>query len=408
MSRGRFGFQENLIVLIAVGVLLVAAVFWADKPPTMEKTDFSVTYIGGRMVHSGMGAKLYDLEEQQKVKAQLLKNAEPLVYEHPPFEALLLSPLGGLPYRYAYLIWGLLNVAIWLLMPGLFRPYARSPEDGLAYVVLWLLFAPLGITLFQGQSSLFLLLIYIATYIHAKRDEEWKAGIFLGLGLFKFQLVIPLVLIFLLRRKWKFICGFTLSAAVLGLLSLVAVGWSGILSYVKLLTAVGSHPKNISYGAATDMATLQGFIHAVAGSAGKGWFLGAAVALISLSLIAFTAWYWNRVESDPFGFDRMFAVAIVVSLATSFHMFAHDMSPLLLSMFLVMPYITEQNSWYLRAALRFTLIAFWTPPIFFILIGRHATYLLFPVLALFGILIMLVKTKDQATWLARSVAREEG
>ena len=44
---------------------------------------------------------------------------EPLIYEHPPFEALLMAPLGALPYKTAYLIWGLVNVVIWLTLPWL-------------------------------------------------------------------------------------------------------------------------------------------------------------------------------------------------------------------------------------------------------------------------------------------------
>ena len=176
-------------------------VFWADRPPTMEKTDFSVTYIGSRMVYLGQGSRLYDLAEQRKLKQSLLKDAEPLIYEHPPFEALLLAPLGALPYKTAYLLWGLINVAVWLSLARVLRPYAPAPRDELAYLALWLLFAPLGVALFQGQSSIFLLLVYALTFIALKRGDDLRAGAILGLGLFKFQFILPFALIFLLRRQ---------------------------------------------------------------------------------------------------------------------------------------------------------------------------------------------------------------
>jgi len=57
---------DSILAYFGLAVLLLSAVFWADQPPTMEKTDFSVTYIGSRMVYLGQGAKLYDLAEQQK------------------------------------------------------------------------------------------------------------------------------------------------------------------------------------------------------------------------------------------------------------------------------------------------------------------------------------------------------
>jgi hypothetical protein len=380
----RLELSESVIVFVAAAILLVAAVFWADKPPTMEKTDFSVTYIGSRMVYLGMGPKLYDLDEQRKLKSSLLKNAEPLIYEHPPFEALLLAPLGALPYKTAYLVWGLINVAVWLILPYLMRPYAPMPQDGLGYSVLWFLFAPLGITLFQGQSSLVLLLLFAITLIQLKGGHERTAGLCLGLGLFKFQFVLPFALIFLLRRKWRFTTGFALSAAVLGILSFATVGWAGILNYIKLLAVVSSHPANVSYGSATDMATLQGFVHALLRNSANGLIIRLTVAALSLFLVALVAWSWNRAEHNRASFDLIFAIAIVVSLITGFHMFAHDLSPLLLAMLLVMPQIPKQGSVGLRVLLWSTLVFFWIPPIYFVLIAHHCMYLLFPLLVIFG------------------------
>lgn len=393
IPRGRPAFQESAIALFAAAVLLVAAVIWADKPPIMEKTDFSVTYIGSRMVYLGMGAKLYDLGEQQKLKSELLKDAGPLVFEHPPFEALILAPLGALPYKTAYLIWGLMNVAIWLVLPYLLRPYATCPKDDLAYLVLWFLFAPLGIALFQGQSSIVLLLLFAVTLIQLKRGHEQIAGLCLGLGLFKFQFVLPFALIFLLRRKWKFLGGFALSGAALGILSLIAVGWKGVLDYLRLLAAVGSHPASVSYGSATDMATLQGLIHVLLKDSAHGLTAWFAVAAISLLLVGMTAWYWNRSEEDDANFDLMFAVAIAVSLVTGFHMFAHDISPLLLAMFLVLPKIAAHGDIGLRLLLGSTLVVFWIPPVYFILVAQHSLYLFCPLLLIFAAATLALSRK---------------
>ena len=51
----RIEFNENIVALLGSAILLVSAVFWADRPPTMEKTGFSVTYFGSRMVYLGRG-----------------------------------------------------------------------------------------------------------------------------------------------------------------------------------------------------------------------------------------------------------------------------------------------------------------------------------------------------------------
>jgi hypothetical protein len=376
---------ESLLAWFGCAVLLVSVVLLVDRPPINERTDFSVTYIGSRMVYLGVGAKLYDLSEQQKLKKLLLPDAQPLIFEHPPFEALLLSPLGALPYKTAYLIWGLVNTAIWLFLPYLLRPYASVPRDDLGYLLLWLLFLPLGAALFEGQSSLLVLLLYSITFIQLRCGRDFRAGVVFGLALFKFQFAVPFALILLLQRKWRFMKGFVATATALGLLSLVAVGWRGVVSYIHLLTGIAGHPENPSYGSAIGMATISGFVNPLLGKT-----LGhAAVCLIvagaSIFLLLWTAWRWRKAgfAADQRTFDLMFAAAVVVSLATSLHMFTYDLSPLMLAMLLVTGYFPGRNNTRLRILLGITLVMFWMPPLFFLLLARHWFYLFFPVLMLF-------------------------
>jgi Glycosyltransferase family 87 len=378
-------FNENIVALLGCAILLVSAVLWADRPPTMEKTDFSVTYIGSRMVYLGQGSKLYDLAEQQKLKRLLLPDAEPLIYEHPPFEALLLAPLGALSYKTAYLTWGLINVTIWLMLPFVLRPYAPAPRDDLGYLVLWLLFAPLGVTLFQGQSSLVMLLVYSLAFISMKQRRDYRAGAILGLGLFKFQFILPFALIFLLWRQWRFLKGFLATAAGLGVLSLLAVGWTGIWSYIHLIVSIVRHPDNVTYGAAIDMGTVQGFVHALLGKVLGRPVISLLVAAISVSLIGWSAWHWRTTDATGRArtFDLMFAVSVVVALVTGFHMFTHDLSPLLLAMLLVAAHFPGSSRPALRLTLGTALVLFWIPPLYFALVAWHCMYLWFLVLAVF-------------------------
>jgi len=383
----RSAFSENIVALLAFAVLLVSVVFLADRPPINERTDFSVTYIGSRMVYQGLGPKLYDLAEQQKVKRLLLPDAEPLIYEHPPFEALFLAPLGALPYKTAYLIWGLINAAIWLMLPFILRPYAPAPRDDLGYLLLWLLFAPLGVTLFEGQSSLFLLLLYSITFIQLRGGRDLRAGAIFGLALFKFQFVIPFVLIFLLQRKWRFMKGFLATSTALGALSLVAVGGHGIISYIQLLVGIAAHPDNSSYGRAIGMATVQGFLQPLLGGVLGHAAVSLIVAGVSIFLILWTAWRSRKagLAADRRTFDLMFAAAIVVSLVTGFHMFTYDLSPMMLAMLLVAGHFPGRSQALLRLILGTTLVMFWIPPLYLALLARHCVYLWFPVLMAFMI-----------------------
>ncbi len=398
------GFNENGAIFLGIAVLLLGAVLWAATGPLTEKTDFVLTYFGAYMVHQGEGAKLYDVREQVKVRNSLFKHPNPLVYEHPPFEALVFAPLAGLPFHRAYLIWGIVNALIWLILPYVLRPYAPVPKDLLGYIALWLLFAPLGVALFQGQTSLALLLVYSAAFISLKRGHDWKAGCWLGFGLFKFQFVLPFVLILLLRRKWKFLGGFLLSAALLSVLSLIAVGWQGVLGYVSLILNASRMPTNQSYGSAVDMPTLYGFAYAVFGNRLSLGALTVAVAIISLFLILLVAWGWSRAEQRNIAgaFDLMFSVAVVVSLMTGFHMFTHDFSPLLFALLLAARHFPGRGRLALRLVLATVLVLFWTPPIYFVLVDWHGLYMMFPLLLVFGVSMLFLAQGPASGIIARA------
>lgn len=375
---------ESALALCGSAMLLLTVVVLIDQPPINERTDFSVTYVGSRIVHLGLGSKLYDLSEQQKIKKSLLPDAEPLIFEHPPFEALLLAPLGALSYKTAYLIWGVFNIAIWLSLPYLMRGYFPAPRDNLGYLFLWLLFLPLGAALFEGQSSLVMLLIYSITFVQLKSGGDFRAGAVFGLALFKFQFAIPFALILLLQKKWHFIKGFLATGSTLGVLSLLAVGWRGCLSYIQLLTGIASNPENASYGSAIGMATVGGFVSPLLGKVLGHTTASLIVAAVSIGLIVVTAWLWGDGRlADSRKFDLMFSAAVVVSLATSLHMFTPDLSPMLLAMLLVMRYFPARERGILRVVLATTLVIFWMPPFYFLLLTHHWFYLFFPVLMVF-------------------------
>lgn len=386
--------SEAVVALVAAAVMLFGAVLWADRTPGITQADFSVTYVGARMVHLGLGSRLYDLSAQKEIKDSLQIGGKTLIYEHPPFEAFLLSPLGALPYKTAYLLWGLLSALVWLLIPFFLRPYLPTPADNLSYSLLWLLFAPLWISLYVGQSSILMLLLYSVAFVLQKRGHDFPSGVAIGLALLKFQFAIPLLAIFLLRRRWKVVQGFSLTALLLGGLSVVTVGWGGISAYIHLLTAATAHPDSLSYGAAVDMATVQGFVHGVFGKVLGRLLSLLCVAGISSFLIAWAALRGRQrqTQDDNQVDDLMFAAAVVISLITGFHMFTHDLSPMLLSMFIVAANIANCKNRGLRMTLVFCLTVFWLAPIYFLLLAWHCMFLLAPVLVIFAMACIALAT----------------
>jgi glycosyl transferase family 87 len=380
------GLNEGMFALLATAILLVSAALWAAHAPNAEKTDFSLTYVGAKIVHQGLGRNLYDPALQKQLRDSLFQHPSPLFFEHPPFEALVLSPLAALPFRTAYMIYSLFNAMVWVLMIFLLRPYLPWPREGLGYLSLWLLFAPLGVALYQGQSSLLLLALYAITFVQLKRGKDFAAGVALGFGLLKFQFVLPFALIFLVRKKWRFLRGFVSTSLFLELLSIAAVGWKGIQQYVRFLLTVGSNPQNVSYGSGVDMPTIHGFVYAILGQRIGHTGLNIIVASSSLLLFAFVAARWQSLRGSS-SFDLMFAAAVATSLVTGSHMFTHDFSPLVLAMFLAMATFSGSraiNHRAMRITMTITVLLFWAFPIYFLFVAWHCLYLMCPLLLLFA------------------------
>jgi hypothetical protein len=377
------GINEATMGLLAAAILLSGAVLWSSRGPNVEKTDFSLTYVGARIVHQGLGSKLYDINFQKQIRDSLFERPNPLFYEHPPFEAFLLSPLAVLSFRTAYMLWGLFNALVWLAMMFFLRSYLPWPHEDLAYICLWLLFAPVGVAIFQGQSSILLLAFYAITLFSLRLKKQFRAGIWLGFGLVKLQFVLPFAFIFLLRKKWSFIAGFASSSLLLGIFSVVAVGWKGIADYAHLLSDISKNPQNLSYGSAVDMPTIYGFAHALLGKVIGRTELNLVVAVLSLALLAFIARRWGS-EGEYRRDLLMFASAIAASLLTGSHMFTHDFSPMLLAIFLAGANFPPRPHEALRLVLAGTMALFWCFPIYFLFVAWHCLYLMCPVLLLFA------------------------
>jgi hypothetical protein len=377
------GPNEATMGLLAAAILLAGAVLWCSHAPNVEKTDFSLTYVGARIVHQGLGSKLYDINFQKQLRDSLFQHPNPLFFEHPPFEALLLSPLAAFPFRTAYTIWGFFNAAVWFTLMFFLRHYLPWPREDLAYICLWFLFAPVGVALYQGQSSILLLAFYAITFISLHYDKQFGAGIWLGLGLFKLQFVLPFAFIFLLRGRWRLLGGFASSSLLLGILSLAAVGWRGVVDYVHLLSDVSNNPQNLSYGSAADMPTIYGFVHALLGKVIGHTGLNLIVAVLSIALLIFIARRWEPSKSRAKAL--IFASAIAASLVCGSHMFTHDFSPMLLALFLAGANFPPRPHRGLRFGLAATMVLFWSFPIYFLLVAWHCLYLMCPVLLLFAI-----------------------
>ncbi len=298
--------------------------------------DFTIFYTAGKCILQGQGRQLYDLETQfaiQREFASEVKHREnALPFNHPPFEALLFAPLARLPYVAAYVVWAAFNIALILGFWILLRPRLPSLHGFLPALPLLAIFGffPLAIALLQGQDSILLLFLYGLVFSALATGRNFVAGVCLALALFKFQLVLPFVLVLLLRRQWRAVAGFVVTAFGLLLLSAAVVGWSGVMAYPGFVLRLsrsgaqaGIYPRA--------MPNLRGLVAGSLHLAG----LPAALLIIALSiaLLALAAHGWREQAGRRFVLG--FSLCLTVTIITSYHMLTHDLSLLILAILLL-------------------------------------------------------------------------
>lgn len=298
--------------------------------------DFTIFYTAGKCILQGQGRQLYDLETQfaiQREFASEVKHREnALPFNHPPFEALLFAPLARLPYVAAYLVWVVFNIALILGFWILLRPRLPRLHHFLPALPLLAMFGffPVIIALLQGQDSILLLFLYGLVFSALATGRNFAAGLCLGLALFKFQLVLPFVLVLLVRRQWRAVAGFVVAAFGLLVLSAAVVGWSGVMAYPGFVLGLSRSGAQAGIDPRA-MPNLRGLVAGALHLAG----LPATVLIIALSiaLLALAAHWWRVQPRRQFMLG--FSLCLTVTIITSYHMLTHDLSLLILAILLL-------------------------------------------------------------------------
>lgn len=293
--------------------------------------DFRQIYTGGYMVRTGFSSRLYNYDEQQRLEEQLVPMGGGLHFllpiTHLAYEELLLAPLSALPYRYAFWTFLAMNSAVTLVCWQLLKRGGQNLWQRWKFFVPCLMasFFPIWRTLLQGQDSVILLALLLGAMHLLERGHCVRSGMLVGLGLFKFNIVIPIALLLLLWRQRRFFAGFAASAlGALGL-SAILMRSSGIHDYIHLVSAMsvnlGSQDNILRYATiAPEMMNLRGLFAAILEGHAPAVWIQVTVFVASIAVISVAA------RSRP-----SFPLAISAAALVSYNFVAHDASILIIS-----------------------------------------------------------------------------
>lgn len=303
-KRSRIGTKVFIVCGVAALLFAQAWLFKTMLPTALGAgIDFVGLYRMGGIVGGGQAKELYRASVQQEPDANTATKVgwAKRTLDHPPFEALIFVPLARLPYRQAYWVWTLASAA--LLLAG---SLALDLNPFVAFA-----FFPIEAALAQGQDSLLLFAILAFAFRQFRAGRETSAGALLGLGLFKFQFILPLVAILALRRRWKLVAGFAATGVVLAGISVLMVGMQGSVDYVRILT---THRVTAGYG-------LMPNVHGLVDYFGGRWWV---TILLSGLIVA-----WSGIKKVS-AKTTEFSLAIVATELVCFHGFVADLCLLLI------------------------------------------------------------------------------
>jgi hypothetical protein len=299
------------LTAMLVGFPLLGWITFVTVMVPVGHSDFRANYTAGHMLRTGK--PLYDYSAELDAQNQFVSREElALPFIHPAYEALVYVPLSLLPYRSAYWLWFGINLALLVLVYYLLRPEldtlsAIAPSLPVATLFAYL---PLGTCLVLGQDSVLLLLLLAAAFSLLRNERLLLAGVCLGAGAFRFQIVLPIVLCFAVWRRWRLVVGFLASSIPAAIIS---IALAGFMPYVKTLQGLAANVPQL-HQSVEKMPTLRGLIQSLGGGA---WLIG----LISLLVLLITF-----LAGRNFEVRQQLALAISAASLVSYHACIHDLS----------------------------------------------------------------------------------
>jgi hypothetical protein len=307
--------------------------------PSARKHDFLNLYTGASLALDGNFAHMHSPEVQLERERRFVPALDALVpFVRPPFYALLLAPLALLPFGVAFWFWIGLQSA--LLFGCWAWAFYRWGPDALIFGALYL---PTALGIASGQDCVEMLVIAIATYTLAEKENYGSSGAALGLGLIKFHLFLLWPLAIVIQKRWRMLFGAIAAVAIELLVSLWLAGAAGLREYYQLLQKkdlehlspspelmINVHGLALNFG--TDNIVIRGFLVLM------------VVALVSGACWRAPLWRW-------------IAAASAGSLLVPPHVYGYDAALLLLALWLAI-FISTAKFTRLAATLLCTPIPF--------------------------------------------------
>ena len=347
-SRARLYVLASIVVLMttfAMGARSWAQFFMspdeANGVPVrlFTQTDYPAIAIASRLIASGRGGELYNLEAQREEQDALaaegyldLPQGAELKYPYPytPFIAVLWSPLAGLSPLIGMALWDLLNITalaggLWYLLAALSLPHVTRVLLLLAALTSF----PFIVNLEQGQSSGVVIGALAIGIALLRKEKDLLGGLVLGLLLLKTQWLLFIVLLLLWKLRWRALLGIATTGVALGSLTLLIMGTDWIPDFQRILAMVQRWDRSLLLDPWFSHS-LSGGLTALLGR-GTDEAVRAIMLFATLLMVLTLGYLWRGAwRPGSLRWDALVALTLLATIFTNLQLNTHDLVLLVL------------------------------------------------------------------------------
>jgi hypothetical protein len=241
-----------ILLILPLSVFLYLNLRTASGSLRSLHSDFVYFYGIGQIANAHPAIRIYDpaLQLQTFSRIYALTNGTYGPSPYPPFVALFLSLFARLPFDAAYILWAALSLTMYIVGISATVKAVLPPQRFLTSLTLCLAlaFGPfLFGTLLNGQLAAVAVFSIGIALSNEARSKPFASGVALSLLAYKPTLLLLLLPMLLLTRRYKTLFGFLTGASALLLLTTAFAGikiWPAyvhFLDYFSRTVGVGGH-----------------------------------------------------------------------------------------------------------------------------------------------------------------------
>jgi hypothetical protein len=308
------------LALWSVYAWVIATPGLRDRNGNLKGTDFLHFYTLGSLAAEHRGKALYDMDAQAALAAERVPAAEGIRYLplYPPQVSMIFVPFARFSYSTALALWWIISTLIYAMCCySIWRVCAHLTGHYVTVALLAAAFPAFFHLIAWGQTSVLALLCFTIAFLCLRKKEEFLAGIFLGLLVFKPQLGLAGAILFLSLRTWPIIAGAVASATVEITAGVLYYGQEPLVTWLHALRRV------LGMGYALEPRPYQTHSLRTFWSMLIPWS-SVSLAMYAASAIVVIAWaiqVWRRSRS----WELRYSVLLLATVLVSPHLTVYDL-----------------------------------------------------------------------------------